>query len=146
MSCKPKKKNSDAKKSDTVGKTLDITLPGLVAEKYPDEVLTTDDWVLEGVSPDLKETYISIARKAPFVRPIIVLSNDTTKYNVWNRYDFYPASNGNYSILYSKNKYIEKTANGWSKVKSLGPMFERDDWGIMRMSLSFCTTSLWQRS
>jgi len=110
--------------------------PGLVAEKYPAEEFTTKDWVLEYMAPDLKNIYFSIDRKAPFVRPIIVLSNDTTTYNVWNRYDFYPASNGNDSILYSKNKYIKKTDTGWSEVKSLGPMFEKDDWGIMRMSVS----------
>ncbi len=114
----------------------EFNTPGVIAEKYPPETFTTSDWNLEYISPDMKNIYFSIARKSPFVRPIIVLSNDTTKYNVWNRYDFYPASNGNDSILYSKNKYIKKTANGWSKVISLGAMFEREDWGIMRMSVS----------
>lgn len=115
---------------------VEFNSPGVVAEKYPSEFFTTKDWKLDYMAPDMKNIYFSIARKAPFVRPIIVFSNDTTKYNVWNRYDFYPASNGNDSILYSKNKYIKKTANGWSKVKSLGTMFEREDWGIMRMSVS----------
>ncbi|WP_082994857.1 TolB family protein [Aquimarina megaterium] len=34
------------------------------------------------------------------------------------------------------NKYMERTETGWSEVKSLGPMFDREDWGIMRLSAS----------
>ncbi len=33
-------------------------------------------------------------------------------------------------------KYIERTEIGWSEVKSLGPMFDREAWGIMRLSAS----------
>ena len=32
--------------------------------------------------------------------------------------------------------YMDRTETGWSKVKSLGPMFDREDWGIMRLSAS----------
>jgi len=32
--------------------------------------------------------------------------------------------------------YMQRTKTGWSKVKSLGPMFDREDWGIMRLSAS----------
>ncbi|WP_206539217.1 hypothetical protein [Aquimarina megaterium] len=31
---------------------------------------------------------------------------------------------------------MERTETGWSEVKSLGPMFDREDWGIMRLSAS----------
>jgi hypothetical protein len=32
--------------------------------------------------------------------------------------------------------YMQRTETGWSEVKSLGPMFDREDWGIMRLSAS----------
>lgn len=32
--------------------------------------------------------------------------------------------------------YMQRTKAGWSEVKSLGPMFDRNDWGIMRLSAS----------
>ncbi|WP_395374472.1 hypothetical protein [Marinicella sp. W31] len=32
--------------------------------------------------------------------------------------------------------YMQRTDSGWSEVKSLGPMFDREDWGIMRLSAS----------
>ncbi len=44
------------------------------------------------------------------------------------------APDGN--IMHLGNKYMERTENGWSEVKSLGPIFEREDWGIMRLSSS----------
>ena len=31
---------------------------------------------------------------------------------------------------------MQRTQYGWSEVKSLGPMFDREDWGIMRLSAS----------
>lgn len=34
------------------------------------------------------------------------------------------------------HRYMERTADGWSEIKSLGPMFDREDWGIMRLSSS----------
>lgn len=32
--------------------------------------------------------------------------------------------------------YKERIGDGWSERKSLGPMFEREDWGIMRLTSS----------
>jgi hypothetical protein len=32
--------------------------------------------------------------------------------------------------------YKDRMGDGWSERKSLGPMFEREDWGIMRLSAS----------
>ncbi|MEW5250564.1 hypothetical protein [Microbulbifer discodermiae] len=33
-------------------------------------------------------------------------------------------------------KYMQRDRQGWSVIKSLGPMLDRDDWGIMRLSSS----------
>ena len=40
------------------------------------------------------------------------------------------------NTLHLGNKYRERTKTGWSEVKSLGPMFDREDWGIMRLTAS----------
>jgi len=40
------------------------------------------------------------------------------------------------NTLHLGNKYRQRSKDGWSEVKSLGPMFEREDWGIMRLSAS----------
>ena len=39
-------------------------------------------------------------------------------------------------ILYLGRKFREKTNTGWSEVKSLGPMFDTKEYGIMRLSAS----------
>lgn len=44
------------------------------------------------------------------------------------------APDGN--TMHLGNKYMNRTTSGWSSVKSLGPMFDRKDWGIMRLSAS----------
>ena len=38
--------------------------------------------------------------------------------------------------LHLGNKYRVRTNSGWSEVKSLGPIFDREDWGIMRLTSS----------
>ena len=40
------------------------------------------------------------------------------------------------NTMHLGNQYMERTRNGWSKVKSMGPMFDRNDWGIMRLAAS----------
>lgn len=39
-------------------------------------------------------------------------------------------------VMHLGGKYMERTETGWSEVKSHGPMIDRDDWGIMRLSAS----------
>ena len=39
------------------------------------------------------------------------------------------------TMLLGKN-YMERTKTGWSEVKNLGAMFDREDWGIMRLTAS----------
>ncbi|CAH9049905.1 hypothetical protein PSECIP111951_00072 [Pseudoalteromonas holothuriae] len=40
------------------------------------------------------------------------------------------------NTMHLGNKYMTRTVQGWSEVKSLGSMFEQDNWGIMRLSSS----------
>ena len=110
--------------------------PGLIPEIFDNSFLSEKNWELKGVAQDMKEVYLSSSNDLPFFRSVIVFNQDEKQYNVWNKYNFYPASDGNDSILYCKNKYIERTDTGWSEIKSLGSMFEREDWGIMSLSVS----------
>lgn len=110
--------------------------PGLIPEIFDNSFLSDKNWELKGVAQDMKQVYLSSADALPFFHSVIVFHQDENQYNVWNKYKFSPASNGNDSILYCKNKYIERTDAGWSKIKSLGSMYEREDWGIMSLSVS----------
>ncbi|MCH6256846.1 hypothetical protein MLD52_09830 [Puniceicoccaceae bacterium K14] len=39
-------------------------------------------------------------------------------------------------IMHLGKLYSERTESGWSEANSLGPMFDREDWGIMRLTAS----------
>lgn len=110
--------------------------PGLVPEVFDESSLPEQSYQLDDVTPDMKDVYLSSSNLTYFFQPVVVFHQNENQYNVWNKYDFYPASDGNDSVLYCRNKYIERTGSGWSEIKSLGPDFERDDWGIMSSSVS----------
>lgn len=108
--------------------------PGITAESFAPDTLSKKDWELKGhFALDLKEFYLIPSLDAPFRPAVIVFRREN---NHWKKYDFYATDSGDSNILYCKNKYIERTGTGWSKVKSLGPMFNRKDWGIMRLTAS----------
>ncbi|TVZ14085.1 hypothetical protein [Maribacter sp. MAR_2009_72] len=109
--------------------------PGLVPELFIPEKSTSTDWTLGNVdSLDMNEFYFTYTGNNPFEDPVVVYRNEGSSYRV-NKYSFkHNPSDSN--ILYSRWNYIERTDSGWSKIKSLGPMFEREDWDIMVMSVS----------
>ncbi|SDN13587.1 hypothetical protein [Kriegella aquimaris] len=109
--------------------------PGLVPELFVPEESTSSDWTLGNAnSLNMDEFYFTYTGNNPFEDPVVVYRNEGSSYSV-NKYSFkHNPSDSN--ILYSRWNYIERTDSGWSKIKSLGPMFERDDWGIMVMSVS----------
>jgi len=109
--------------------------PGLTPEIFVPKKSTSKDWKLGNVdSLDMQEFYFTYSGNNPFEPLVVVYRQEESYYNV-NKYSF----NHNPSdsdILYSRWNYIERTDSGWSKIKSLGPMFDREDWGIMVMSVS----------
>jgi len=134
--CSTKKSiSSEHISSTTKNPYLNIKPPGMRPEKFPAD---PEDWVLARVNAGMKEMYFTSASAgyAPHTRPVVCLSKNESKYNTWNKYAFYPASGGEDKVRYCKNKYIERTETGWSEIKSLGVMFEREDWGIMRLVAS----------
>ncbi|MDW3195227.1 MAG: hypothetical protein R8G66_22825 [Cytophagales bacterium] len=132
--CKPKKeKLVDAKQVGTESLYYGQKPPGLVPEKLPDE-FTTENWKLAGMfEPGMEEFYFTTSEENPFEPHVIVFRKEN---RVWKKYDFYTSFSGDENTLYSKSNYIERTAAGWSTMKSLGPMFDREDWGIMRLTAS----------
>lgn len=109
--------------------------PGLTPEIFVPKKSTSKDWKLGNEdSLDMQEFYFTYSGNDPFKDPVVVYRNEGSYYRV-NKYSFkHNPSDSN--ILYSRWNYIERTDSGWSKIKSLGSMFDREDWGIMVMSVS----------
>ncbi len=109
--------------------------PGLTPEIFVPKKSTSQDWKLGNAdSLDMDEFYFTYTGNDPFENPVVVYRNEGSYYRV-NKYNF-KHNPGDSNILYSRWNYIERTGSGWSKIKSLGPMFDREDWGIMVMSVS----------
>jgi hypothetical protein len=103
--------------------------PGMVAEPYAPGIMSQKGWELGGMhAPDMNEFYLTSSINAPY-RPLVVSFRKEDR--VWKKYKFY-STGGN--ILYSKDKYIERTDSGWSEIKSLGAPYE--DIRIMRLTAS----------
>lgn len=110
--------------------------PGLVAEPFAPGIISKKGWELEGVfAPDMKEFYFTTNRKSATVIGF------RQQNNVWKKYIEFPRKG---EIVFSPDGkrmhmakgYKERIGDGWSERKSLGPMFDRKDWGIMRLSAS----------
>jgi len=110
--------------------------PGLVAKPFAPGIISKDGWELEGVfAPGMKEFYFTSNRKNSTV------TGFRQKNNVWNKYiEFKRTGEVTFSPdgkrMYMAKGYKDRIGDGWSERKSLGPMFDRKDWGIMRLSAS----------
>ena len=109
--------------------------PGLTPEIFVPKKSTSQDWKLwDTDSLNMDEFYFTYQGNDPFEPLVVVYRNEGSYYRV-SKYSFkHNPSDSN--ILYSRWNYIERTDSGWSKIKSLGSMFDREDLGIMVMSVS----------
>ncbi len=113
---------------------LGQTPPGLTAEPFAPGILSKKGWQLGGdFGPDSKEFYMVNIQQGGYGPKVIVFRKED---RTWKQHNFLQIHNTGGNILFWKNKYIERTETGWSKMKSIGTMFEREDWGIMRVSAS----------
>lgn len=103
--------------------------PGMVSKSLDQDIVYKEGWKLGGVhAQKMKEFYLTSTSNAPF-RPLVVSFREENR--VLKKYDFYATGS---DTLYSKDKYIIRTEDGWSKIKSLGaPM---DTIPIMRLTAS----------
>jgi hypothetical protein len=117
-------------------------LPGKVAEPFAQGIISKDGWELEGVfAPGMKEFYFTLNR-GDFdknFKPTVIGFRQQN--NVWKKYTeflrrgeitFSPDGNR----MHMAKGYKDRIGDDWTERKSLGPMFNRKDFGIMRLSAS----------
>lgn len=110
--------------------------PGLKPELFAPELVSTGDLEIEGVfAPDMKEFYFTRQTKGDVPRTHVIKYEN----GAWHESSAEPrlgeisiATDGN--TMYLGNQYKERTASGWSEMKSLGPLF--DSIPIMRLTAS----------
>jgi hypothetical protein len=113
--------------------------PGMVAVPFAPGIVSTDGKELEGVfAPGMKEFYFTIIG-GQYKRPTVIGLRQ--KNNSWKKYieftrDGEVVLSPDGTRMHMAEGYKDRIGEGWSKRKSLGPMFEREDWGIMRLSVS----------
>ncbi|WP_421765470.1 hypothetical protein [Ekhidna sp.] len=120
--------------------------PGMVAEPFAPGIISREGWELEGVfAPGMKEFYFTIDRgeytnyNPDNFHPTVVGFRQEN--NVWIKYIEFPRRgeitfSPNGSRMHMAKGYKDRIGDSWSERKSLGTMFDREDWGIMRLSAS----------
>ena len=128
--CNTKKQDSkDSDSSSIEDPYLGLNPPGMVAEPFAPGIMSQKGWELGGIhASGMEEFYLISSPEAP-LRPLVVSFRKENR--VWKKYDFYSTGS---NIMYSKDKYIERTDSGWSELKSLGAPF--DTIPIMRLTAS----------
>jgi hypothetical protein len=126
------------------GPYLGQTPPGMVAEPFAPGIISKEGWELEGVfAPGMKEFYFTFNPNEytndEGIRPTVVGFRQEN--NIWTKYLEFRRK-GEVTISPDGNRmhmaegYKDRIGDGWSERISLGPMFEREDFGIMRLTAS----------
>ncbi len=121
------------------GPYMGQTPPGMTAAVFAPGIVSTEAWELEGVfAPGMHEFYFT-TRGGNYTRPTVIGFRQEN--NIWKKYieftrDGEVAFSPDGKRMHMAEGYKERVGSGWSERKSLGPMFEREDWGIMRLSAS----------
>ena len=138
--CKTEKSKSKEHDSSTIeSQYLGQKPPGLTPQLFAPDIIQTEHREAEAAfAPDLKEFYFR-RRGGKYEKNTLVVIQ--YKENRWVESLVPPRAGEPFispdgKILHLGNKYRERTNAGWSEVKSLGPMFDREDWGIMRLTAS----------
>lgn len=113
--------------------------PGIDAEVFAPGIVSTKHRDFSGFfSPNMQEFYFTRMDNETQDWTLIAYKNEN---NQWNESTVGPrvgrpilSPDGN--TMHLGKYYMSRTETGWSDVKSLGPMFDREDWGIMRLSAS----------
>jgi len=107
-----------------------IFAPGYVATKHRD--------YSGSFTPDMKEFYFTRkdidTGKWWLIR--FKMKNNQWQESVVGPRVWRPLLSPDGETMHLGRKYMTRTNNGWSEVKSMGPMFDREDWGIMRLTAS----------
>ncbi|WP_422858678.1 hypothetical protein ACOKFD_15120 [Flagellimonas sp. S174] len=140
-SCQTKKRNATSEDSSSINSPyLGQKPPGLNPEVFAPGLVSTEHRDLSGFfTPDMREFYFTRKDLENGKWSLIVFKYENKQ---WHESVVGPrvgrpiiAPDG--KTIHLGKDYMERTATSWSEVKSLGPMFDREDWGIMRLSSSF---------
>ncbi|TMP37555.1 PD40 domain-containing protein [Pseudoalteromonas rubra] len=120
--------------------------PGMTAEPFAPGIISKADWELEGVfAPGMQEFYFTLDRgvyegpnKTGF-RPTVIGFRQQN--NTWVKFtEFLRIGEVSFSPdgqrMHMAEGYRDRKGNDWTERQSLGPMFDREDFGIMRLSAS----------
>ena len=110
--------------------------PGLTPEVFAPGIISTEHHEWGAIfSPDMKEFYFSRSNNKNGKDSHFVVKFEN---NRWHKSEVEPGVGGSISpdgkTMFFTNKYRERTNEGWSEFKSLGPAFENID--IMRLTSS----------
>ena len=128
-----------AKKQHSKNTYLGQKPPGLVPELFAPDIIKTEHREAEAAfTPDLKEFYFRRRGGTYKKNTLVVVQYKDNKWteSVVSPRAGEPVISPDGKILYLGKKYRERTNTGWSEVKSIGPMFDRKEYGIMRFSAS----------
>ncbi|MEP5104070.1 MAG: hypothetical protein ABJQ84_05590 [Ekhidna sp.] len=119
--------------------------PGMVAEPFAPGIISREDWELEAVfAPGMIEFYFTIDRGAytsydpDNFHPTTVGFRQEN--NLWKKFiefrrrgeiTFSPDGNR----MHMAKGYNDREGDGWSELIILDPMINREDWGIIRLSI-----------
>lgn len=121
------------------GPYMGQTPPGMVAEPFAPGIISRQGWELEGVfAPGMQEFYFT-TRGGKRTRPTVI--GFRQQQHVWRKFvEFTRDGEVSFSpdgkVMHMAEGYKARIDGGWSERRSLGPMFEREEWGIMRLSSS----------
>jgi hypothetical protein len=109
---------------------------GMVAEPFAPGIISKEGWQIGGVfAPGMKEFYFTTNRKNNTVIGFRQQNNS------WKKYIEFPrrgqlAFSPDGKRMHMAKGYKDRIGDGWSERKSLGPMFDRKDLHMMRLSAS----------
>ncbi|WP_262696316.1 TolB-like translocation protein [Kordiimonas aquimaris] len=120
------------------GPYMGQTPPGKTAEVFAPGIISTDGWELEAVfAPGMEEFYFVTDNEEGRATIYGFRLDD----NKWHKFTEMPRTGEPFITADGQTMHLAKghrhrTASGWSEVQSKGPMFDHDDWGIMRLTAS----------
>ena len=138
--CNSEKQNSkESNPSAVISPYLGQIPPGLTPEVFAPDIVSTEHRDHSGFfTPDMKEFYFTRIDINTEKWSLVVFKLENNRWNesVVGPRVGRPITSPNGKIMHLGNQFMELTKTGWSEVRSLGPMLDKKDWGIMRLSAS----------
>ncbi|MGJ8680230.1 hypothetical protein [Paraglaciecola sp.] len=121
------------------GSYMGQTPPGKTAEPFAPGIISKQGWELEGVfAPGMQEFYFTTNEGEGTPSKVIGFRQLN---NVWKKHTEFKRKgevtfSPDGSRMHMAKGYKDRTAEGWSETKKLGPKINSKEYGIMRLSAS----------